>query len=302
VIRFEGFGKSYGRTAAVSGLTLVVEQGEAVALLGPNGSGKTTCLKAAAGLILPTAGRVLVGPAALPASEPAARRAISYLPQKVSFPESLTGREVVEFYRLLRKADPARVPEALRFASLNGASKRAVATYSGGMLQRLGLAVAVLPEAPVLLLDEPTAALDPDGLCAFYGLVERRRLAGQTVLFTSHHLGDVERLADRFALLIEGRLAASLTQRELTDRLASRGLLRLRVDRKPAGLLEKLRSVAVRATWAGEELVVPGRAADRPRVLDLVRAEGLEIRGLTAEEGRLDVLYRELVEQEAKER
>src|SRR5262249_48006008 len=167
--------------------------------------------------------------------------------------------------------------------------------YSGGMLQRLGLAVAVLPETPVLLLDEPTAALDPDGLCAFYGLVERRRVAGQTVFFTSHHLGDVERLADRFALLIEGRVAASLTQSELADRLAARGVLRLRLDRRPADLLEKLRAIAPRPAWSGEELVVPGPAADRPRVLDLVRAEGLEVRGLSAEEGRLDVLYRELV-------
>jgi Cu-processing system ATP-binding protein len=295
VIRFESFAKTYGATRAVSDLTLFVQPGEAVALLGPNGSGKTTCLKAAAGLIGPTSGRVLVGSPGRPASLPDARRAISYLPQKVSFPESLTGREVVEFYRRLRGAAASRVPEVFRFASLNGAGNRAVSTYSGGMLQRLGLAVAVLPEAPVLLLDEPTAALDPDGLCAFYGLVERRRRAGQTLLFTSHHLGDVERLADRFALLIEGRLAAALTQRELADRLASRGLMRLRLDRRPPGLLERLRSIAPKALWIGEELAVPGPAADRPRVLDLVRSEGLEVRGLTAEEGRLDVLYRELV-------
>jgi Cu-processing system ATP-binding protein len=295
VIRFEKFAKTYGATVAVDDLTLSVEPGEAVALLGPNGSGKTTSLKAAAGLIRPTSGRVLIGSPERPASEPEARRAISYLPQKASFPESLTGREVVEFYRRLRGVDAARVPEVFRFASLNGASNRAVSTYSGGMLQRLGLAVAVLPEAPVLLLDEPTAALDPDGLCAFYGLVERRRRAGQTLLFTSHHLGDVERLADRFALLVEGRLAAALTQGELADRLASRGVLRLRLDRRPAGLIEKVRALAPKAIWSGEELVVPGPAADRPRVLDLVRGEGSEIRELTAEAGRLDELYRELV-------
>ena len=76
------------------------------------------------------------------------------------------------------------------------------------MVQRLGLAVAMLPEAPVFLLDEPTAALDPDGLCAFYGLVEHAREDGRAVLFTSHQLGDVERLADRFAVLVGGRLVA----------------------------------------------------------------------------------------------
>ena len=207
----------------------------------------------------------------------------------------MTGREVVEFYRRLRRVDPARTTEALRFASLNGASGRPVAGYSGGMKQRLGLAVAVLPDTPVLLLDEPTAALDPDGLCAFYGLVERRRREGRTLFFTSHQLGDVERLADRFALLVEGRLAASLTQRELSDRLSRRGVLRLRLDRSVPGLLERVRRVSERASWSGEELVVPGPAADRPRILDLVREAGAEIRGLAAEEGRLDTLYRELV-------
>jgi len=296
MIRFRHFTKHFGIHRAVEDLTLSVEAGEAVALLGPNGSGKTTTLKAAAGLIRPTSGEVAIGEPGRPPQDPGARRAISYLPQKVSFPDALTGREVVEFYRRLRDVDPSRTEEVFRFASLNGASGRPVATYSGGMLQRLGLAVAVLPEAPVLLLDEPTAALDPDGLCAFYGLVERRRREGHTLLFTSHQLGDVERLADRFALLVGGRLSASLTQRELADRLSQRGVLRLRLDRRVPGLLGTLREVWPGASWAADELIIPGPAAERPRALDLVRASGAEIRGLAAEEGRLDLLYRELVE------
>ena len=95
------------------------------------------------------------------------------------------------------------------------ACERPVGTYSGGMTQRLGLAVASLVETGVLLLDEPTAALDPHGLAAFYALVEARRRSGQSVLFTSHQLGDVERLADRAAVLVGGRLVAVLTRAEL---------------------------------------------------------------------------------------
>jgi Cu-processing system ATP-binding protein len=296
VIAYRAFSKSYGSHRAVDALTLEVGRGEVLALLGPNGSGKTTCLKAAAGLIRPTAGSVLLGGAGLPADRPEARRAISYLPQQASFPGALTGREVVEFFRALRGAEAVRTDEALRFASLNGAGARAVRTYSGGMMQRLGLAVALLPGADALLLDEPTASLDPDGLCAFYGLVERTRAAGRTVLFTSHHMGDVERLADRFAVLVAGRLAALLTNRELQDRLSDRGVLRLRLDRRWEGLLERVRALAPKALWAADELVVPGPAAVRAPVIDLVRAEGAEIRGLTASEGRLDEVYRELVE------
>ena len=295
MISFRAFTKRFGALSAVESLTLDVGRGEVVALLGPNGSGKTTTLKAAAGLILPTGGAVTLGEPPRPACEPLARRALSYLPQKVVFPEALTGAEVVEFYRALRGASRERIPKVLHFASLNGAGERSVGTYSGGMVQRLGLAVAMLPDAPVFLLDEPTAALDPDGLCAFYGLVQRARDDGRAVLFTSHQLGDVERLADRFAVLVAGRLVASLSAAELKDRLAERGVMRLRLASRPAGLLAAVRQSAPLALWAGEELVVPGAAALRPRVLDAVRALGVEVRGLTAEEGRLDVLYRELV-------
>ena len=295
MISYRAFTKRYGTHAAVSSLSLDVARGEVVALLGPNGSGKTTTLKAAAGLIRPTSGEVWLGEPPRPASLPEARGILSYLPQKVWFPDALSGREVVEFYRALRDAPAERIPQVLRFASLNGAGDRAVATYSGGMLQRLGLAVAMIPEAPLFLLDEPTAALDPDGLCAFYGLVERARDDGRAVLFTSHQLGDVERLADRFAILVDGRLAASLTATELKDRLSERGVMRLRLASRLPSVLAAARGVAPAATWAGDELVVPGPAALRPRVLDAVRRLGVEVRGLTAEEGRLDVLYREMV-------
>jgi Cu-processing system ATP-binding protein len=269
VIRFEALTKSFGAHRAVEALALTVNAGEAVALLGPNGSGKTTSLKAAAGLIRPTSGRVLVGDPGRPAASPEARRALSFLPQKVSFPEALTGREVVEFYRRLRGGAPRRTDEVLRVAALNGAAARQVGTYSGGMTQRLGLAVAALPEAPVLLLDEPTSSLDADGLSAFYGLVERRRQRGQTVLFTSHQWGDVERLAER-------------------------GVMRIRLDACPPGLLARVEAAAPGATWTLSQLVVPGAARARAAALEAVRAAGLEIRGLVSEDGRLDVLYREL--------
>jgi Cu-processing system ATP-binding protein len=295
VIAFRRFRKVFGRQVAVADLTLDVRPGETLALLGPNGSGKTTTLKAAAGLISPTSGEVLLGEPGQPASVPSARNLVSFLPQRVAFPETLLGREVLEFYRALRGTLPSRIDEVLRFASLNGAAARAVGTYSGGMLQRLGLAVAVLPDAPVFLLDEPTAALDPDGLAAFYLIVERHVDEGRTVLFTSHQLGDVERLADRFAVLVAGRLAAVLTQRELHDRLAARGVMRVRLAAQPASLLADLGHLAPGSRFDLDELVIPGPPQIRPAALDLIRRAQVEICALTAEEGRLDALYRELV-------
>jgi Cu-processing system ATP-binding protein len=183
----------------------------------------------------------------------------------------------------------------MKLASLNGAGARAVGTYSGGMTQRLGLAVATLAESPVLLLDEPTAALDPDGLCSFYGLIEKGRARGQTVLFSSHVMGDVERLADRFVVLVGGQLIATFTARELTAKLADRGVMKVAIDRRPAGLIEALRQRFSGAAYAADQVIVPGAAVDRVAALDLIRASGAEIRGITAEDGRLDSLYRELV-------
>ncbi|GAO03531.1 ABC transporter ATP-binding protein [Anaeromyxobacter sp. PSR-1] len=296
MIRFEALTKRYGTHRAVEALSLELAAGEVVALLGPNGSGKTTSLKVAAGLVLPTSGRVLAGDPPASTRDPAARRALSFLPQRVSFPDSLTGREVLEFYRRLRGAPPGAAEQALRAASLDGAAERAVGTYSGGMTQRLGLAVAALPDARAYLLDEPTSALDADGLAAFYTLVERWRGEGRTVLFSSHQLGDAERLADRIAILVDGRLVAALGQRELADRLAARGRMRLRLDACPAGLAERLAALAPGARWTGEELVIPGPPALRAQALELARAAGAEIRSLTAEDGRLEPLYRELVE------
>ena len=295
MIIFRDVSKRFGTTVAVDRLSVPIARGEVVALLGPNGSGKTTTLKIAAGLIRPDAGEVVVGEPPLAPVSPSARLAVSFLPQRVAFPEALTGAEVVEFYGRLRDVPEARTHDVLRFASLNGAGDRPVSTYSGGMLQRLGLAVAMLPDAEALLLDEPTAALDPDGLAAFYALVDRRRSDGRTVLFTSHQVGDVERLADRFLVLMRGRLVAELTQSALRDELAARGVIRIRFDRKPAGLLETIRRLSPEAEWKDDELVAPGSAVIRPEILEIARRSGAEIRGLIAQDGQLEALYRELV-------
>jgi Cu-processing system ATP-binding protein len=294
MIAFRALTKRYGNHPAVTDLTFAVHRGEVVALLGPNGSGKTTALKAAAGLIRPTSGGVVLGDPGRPATDPRARRVISYLPQRVAFPDALTGHEVVEFYRELRGVPPERTAEVLRFASLNGASGRGVGTYSGGMVQRLGLAVAMLPAAPVLLLDEPTAALDPDGLAAFYRLVDRRRQEHATLLFTSHQLGDAERLADRFVVLANGRLAAAMTAADLHARLSARGVLRLRLGTLGPGVKARVEALIPDGVWEGEELLVAGAPERRPAIIDAVRSAGGEIRDLTTREARLDQFFREL--------
>lgn len=296
MIRYDAFTKDFDGRRAVDALTLDVPPGTVVALLGPNGSGKTTILKAAAGLVRPTAGTIRLGERGLPASDPAARQDCAFLPQRVAFPEALTGREVVDFYRRLRGADKGSTGRALALAALNGASLRAVGTYSGGMLQRLGLAVTMITEARILLLDEPTAALDPEGLHALYPAIENRRAAGAAVLFSSHQLGDVTRLADRIAVLAGGRLVAQMTAAELTARLADRGAMRVRLRAPMPRDLDALHAVAAHAAVLADEVIVPGAASVRPAALDRIRATGAEIVDITTQEGRLEDFYRELLE------
>lgn len=295
MITYDGFTKTYGAVKAVRDFTVTIEAGEVVALLGPNGSGKTTSIKAAAGLIRPTTGRVLLGDPGRPSLDAEARRVCSFLPQRVTFPESLTGREVAEFYCKLRGRSADRLQDVLALTGLNGSSGRTVGTYSGGMTQRLGLAVAMAAQAPILLLDEPTAALDPDGTCAFYAVIEARRGEGQTVFFSSHQMGDVERLADRFLVMVGGRLVASFTERELTTELANRGVMKVTIDAISDDVLTRIRALAPGVMTAADQVIVPGTADVRLAVLDALRNQGVAIRGWSAEEGRLDAFYRELV-------
>lgn len=295
MIRFHDVRKAFGATRAVDGLTLTIGPGEVVALLGPNGSGKTTTLKMAAGLVKPDGGRVTIGEPPVEASDPRARRALSFLPQRVAFPEALTGREVVDFYRRLRALDADRATAVLRFASLNGAGERPVGTYSGGMVQRLGLAVAMLPDAETLLLDEPTAALDPQGLQAFYSLVSERRSPRQSVLFTSHQVADVERLADRIVIMAAGRLAGEYTRDALRAWRDAHGVMRVRLDGDMTRTLFAVQRIVPRAAIEGSEVIIPGDGAHRAAVLDAIRDCGCVITGLVAEDGRLDALYAELV-------
>lgn len=277
MIVYEKVSKRFGAQLALDQLELTVGAGEVVALLGPNGSGKTTALKAAAGLVRPTAGRVLIDQT--DSARPEARRHVSYLPQRAAFAESLSGEEVVEFYRRLRGVQSSRTAEVLHMAALNGAGARAVSTYSGGMLQRLALAVAAVPDASTFLLDEPTASLDPEGLAAFDALARERRERGGTVFFSSHRLGEAERLADRFAILVSGRLVAVFTRAELSRRLAERGTMHVRVD--------------------GKEETFRATPDLRPAILETMRSQGRVIESIATVEGRLDDLYADLVRERA---
>ena len=210
MIEVRNLTKKFNAFTAVDGVSFDVREGETFALLGPNGSGKSTVLRCLAGLSVPTTGEIFIGGLNASQKSREARRLFSYLPQRLGFHECLTAKEVLEFYCRLRKLPETRIEETLHQSefNFNGFCEKRIGELSGGMVQRLGLAVACLPDAPILLLDEPTVSLDPAGAIAFRKFLKGLKQRGKTIVFTSHVLADVEELADRVAILVEGKLVA----------------------------------------------------------------------------------------------
>lgn len=225
IIRVEQFTKRYGSFTAVDNVSFEVKQGEVFALLGPNGSGKTTTMKAIVGLNIPTAGKIFVNDIDIGKRPKEAKRFVSYLPQRVVFPENLTAREVMRFYGSLRKLSKQAADQALVNARFNGFSDKLVSEFSGGMVQRLGLAVVSMPDVPILLLDEPTANLDPQGVKRFREFILEQKEKGKTIVFSTHLLPEVEQLADRVGIFVGGKLVAQESVENLRRSYAETGTM-----------------------------------------------------------------------------
>lgn len=217
--------KRYGTTRVLDGLSFEVGAGEAVALWGENGAGKTTTLKCLLGLAS-FEGRATVAGFDAARAGKAARAQVGYVPQELAFYD-LTTLETVQFYARLKKVAPQRVREVLGLVGLVGHDTKQVGQLSGGMKQRLALALALLPDPPILLLDEPTSNLDAAGREGFMRLLAEQRAAGKTLLFSSHRLEELEAIADRVLILRAGRVALACAPTEVAQRLGLTTRLKL---------------------------------------------------------------------------
>ncbi|MDR1192015.1 MAG: ABC transporter ATP-binding protein [Verrucomicrobiales bacterium] len=257
------------RLHALDRLDLYVRRGEVFGLLGPNGSGKSTTLKLILGLLNPSSGSVQVFGAEAGTLE--ARRRIGFLPENAYFPAFLSGREVLRYYgRLVDLAQRKlwkRVEELLELVELTAAAARPLKTYSKGMLQRIGLAQALLNDPDLLLLDEPTAGVDPIGARQIRDLILGLRARGKTVIFSSHLLEQVQEVADRVAILHRGTVIQE-------------------------GTLEDLLSVREQT-----QFTVSGLApVARERLEEWLRGEGAEVLEVTHPRERLEELFIKAVE------
>src|SRR5262245_29617312 len=220
-IETRGLRKEFGDKAAVADLTLTVRQGEVFGFLGPNGAGKTTSVKMLLGLARPTAGTAEVLGA--PAGNVTARSQVGFLPEHFRFHEWLTGTELLTFHGRLYGLRPPRLAERVssllaRVDLLDAASRR-LSAYSKGMLQRIGLAQALLNEPDLVFLDEPTSGLDPLGRLLVRDVIDELRERGTTVFLNSHLLSEVEVTCDRVAFVREGCVVREVALGQRVGRL-----------------------------------------------------------------------------------
>jgi ABC-2 type transport system ATP-binding protein len=206
-----------GVVQAVCGLSLAVPEGRVYGFIGPNGAGKTTTMQVLLGFIEPKAGEARMFDEDVRRS--IARRRIGYLPEHPDLYRFLTGRELLtmagRLFRMERKTLRRRIEELLEMVDLTSAAESRIATYSRGMLQRIGLAQALIHDPELLILDEPTSGFDPLGRIEFRNLIASLRDRGKTVFFSSHELSEVERVCDQVGIIAGGRLIAEGTVSEL---------------------------------------------------------------------------------------
>jgi len=264
--------KTYGSVRALAGVDFDVTRGETFGIIGPNGAGKTTLLKILLGLVRPDHGTVTVDGMNLTGDPEGVRGRMGYVPQRAGFDDGATARESLRFLARLRGVPGIEVEARARTAGVAALLDRRVGTLSGGQRQRLSLAAALLGDPPVLLLDEPTASLDPRATAEFRDLVIRLGQEGRTLLLCSHLLADVERLCDRVLVLLEGKVAA-------LDTVAKEGAASLFLE-VGDGARDALAGVAG-LHWTGDtHLEVRGSVAEQVKALAVLAWAGIEVRTL----------------------
>jgi ABC-2 type transport system ATP-binding protein len=207
LILVQGLRKAYGRNVAVDGVSFEIRRGETFGLLGPNGAGKSTTLHLLAGLLRPDAGTIRIT-----GSDGDPRRSLGLAPQSLSLYPDLSADENCRFFGRLYGLSGARLKErtdaVLELAGLTERRRDRVQTFSGGMQRRLNLACALIHDPPFLLLDEPTAGVDPQSRNHVFDSIEALKRRGTTLLYTTHYMEEAQRLCDRVAILDRGRILA----------------------------------------------------------------------------------------------
>jgi len=291
-IRTENLTKRFGNLTAVDGLDLTVEEGEVFGFLGPNGAGKSTTINMLLDFIRPTEGRVeVLGMDANERSQEVRSRT-GVLPEGFDVYDRLTGRKHVEF-ALESKGKEGDVDELLERVGMLDAADRKAGGYSKGMQQRLVLAMAIAGEPDLLVLDEPTTGLDPNGAREMRDLVTEEAARGATVFFSSHILEQVEAVCDRVGILREGQFVAVDTIDNLRDNVGSGDRLTVTFagsSDAAVSAVERVSGVS-NVTVDGNTLALSTGETAKTDVLSALEEDGVTVEDFATEEASLEELF-----------
>jgi ABC-2 type transport system ATP-binding protein len=281
------------RVTAVEGLSLEVRRGEVFGFLGPNGAGKTTTLKILMGLIYPTSGQARLFGRDL--GDPQTKARLGFLPESPYFYDYLTSREFLGFYGHLFGLWGAvldkRIDELLELVGMMHAKDLQLRKFSKGMLQRVGVAQALINDPELVVLDEPMSGLDPIGRKEVRDLILRLKESGKTVLFSSHILHDAEVLCDRVAMILKGRLVACGRVTDLLDEGASHQV-ELVVDCLTPEGLDHLRPLADKVVMQGDRMLVVLKSQQQVGgALEIIRTAKASLVSLNPQKGSLEDLF-----------
>lgn len=287
--------KEYGAKVAVEDLTLRVPRGEVFGFLGPNGAGKSTTVKMLLGLVWPTAGELTVFGQA--PRDPQVRARIGFLPEHFRFHEWLRAGEFLMFHGRLYGIPPQtlrqRIPELLELVGLADSAQTRLSEFSKGMLQRIGLAQAMLNEPELIFLDEPTSGLDPLGLRLVRDIIRRLKAAGTTIFLNSHLLSEVEVTCDRVAFIKNGRVVQTDRMADLLQRTTK---VVLRAAPMTPGLVEALSAQGsqVMANGTQVSLLVEDEEA-LPALVQTVLHHGARLYELSPRRASLEEIFVDII-------
>ncbi|TMR92263.1 ABC transporter ATP-binding protein [Nonomuraea basaltis] len=294
ILKCRDLRKTFGDLVAVDNVTFTIEAGETYGLLGPNGAGKTTTISMIAGILERDSGEVLIS--GRPLSTPS-KRQIGYVPQDLALYPDLSARENLRFFaRLygLRRAEARpRIDEVLGVVGLTDRADDAVKEYSGGMKRRLNIGVGLLHRPPLLILDEPTAGVDPQSRNAILESVAALAGAGVAVLYTTHYMEEAERLCDRIGIIDLGKIRAEGTRRELVGLVGELDRISLTAEGAQAvPALEALPEVRKASGHDGHvEVMVEDARKSLPRVLAAATDAGVVVRAVEVHEPNLESVF-----------
>lgn len=306
IIHTEGLTKQYGEKTAVSDLNLDIREGEIFGLLGPNGAGKTTTTLMLLGLTEPTAGKAWIDGKDCTRDPIEVKRVVGYMPDNVGFYGDMTGRENLRFTGRLNGLRGAlleqRCTELLKRVGLEEAANQKAGTYSRGMKQRLGVADVLMKDPRVIIMDEPTLGIDPEGMRELMQLIqELAQKDGRTILISSHQLYQVQQICDRVGLFVDGRLMACGRIDELADQMHQEGYHVLEVAALPddAGLRKLLETLGNVDTVErnGEFYTIRSRFDVKRELLRRTLEEGYTLTHLRQRGSDLDEIYRRYFEE-----